>query len=281
MSSVKGRIAELLRGLGIGWVREFEERDPQYIAISRLCSGLGHDVETVLKLTILNALISYQLTGKGEEHWNYFADYFINNKPTDLCRDFMNYVINSRYLARYRDSRLRRVRNTCPQVARLGVGNYLGDLMALWRFIARAANARGEEKTIVFAVKMAYYVGRACGLNINVPMDIPIPVDYRVTVITLCSGLTPITVSRHDVTSLARELMTRRRAEIQGVWGEIGRLSGIPPLNLDSVVWVLGGLLINSSFNLDRAIEGSRRLGIYNEEVTELLHLLGGRCVDE
>ena len=280
MSSTKEKIAEVLRELGINWVRSFEERDPQYIAVSRLCHGLGHDVEMTLKLTVLNALVSYQLTGKGEDHWNYFANYFIKNKPTDLCSDFVNYVVNSRYLARYRDSRLRRIKGVCPQMARLIIGNYLNDLVSLWRFIARITNTRGDEKTIVFAVKMAYYVGRACGLDVNAPMDIPIPVDYRVTVITICSGLIPVMGGPNNVTGLARELMTRRRAEIQRAWSEVSRLSGIPPLNLDSVIWVLGGLLINSSFSMDRAINSAKALNIYNERIPELLHLLGGRCID-
>ena len=280
MSSTKEKIAEVLRELGIDWIKNFEERDPQYIAISRLCHELGHDVEMTLKLTMLNALVSYQLTGKGEDHWNYFANYFIKNRPTDLCNDFANYIVNSRYLARYRDSRLRRIRSACPQMAKLSIGNYLNDLASLWRFIARITNARGDEKTVVFAVKMAYYVGRACGLNVSIPMDIPIPVDYRVTVITICSGLIPIMGGPNNVTDLARELMTRRRAEIQRAWSEVSRLSGIPSLNLDSVIWVLGGLLINSSFNMDRAINSAKALNIYNERIPELLHLLGGRCID-
>lgn len=208
MSGVKEKIAGVLRELGINWVRDFEERDPQYLAVAGLCRALGHDVETTLKLTILNALISYQLTGKGEDHWNYFANYFIGNKPVDLCRDFINYVINSRYLARYRESRIRRVQNVCPQMAGLSLGNYLNDLESLWKLLSRVTNARGDEKTIVFAVKMAYYVGRACGLDISVPMDIPIPVDYRVTVITICSGLIPVVGSPNNVADLARDLMT-------------------------------------------------------------------------
>lgn len=280
VGGVKERIAEVLRGLGINWVRDFEERDPQFIAVSRLCRGLNNDVETTLKLTILNALISYQLTGKGEDHWNYFANYFLSNKPGDVCGDFINYVMKSRYLARYRDSRLRRVRTTCPQLVGLTISNYLSDLASLWRLLSRITKTRGDEKTIVFAVKMAYYVGRACGLEVSVPMEVPIPVDYRVTVITLCSGLISAVVDRRNVTSLARELMTRRRSEIQGVWGEVGRLSGIPPLNLDSIIWVLGGLLINSSFNVGRAINELGRLEIHDERIPELLHLLGGRCLD-
>ena len=280
MSSTKEKIAEILRRLGINWVRDFEVRDPQYIAVFRLCRGLGYDVEMALKLTVLNALVSYQLTGKGEDHWNYFANYFIRNRPTDLCSDFVNYIINSRYLARFRDSRLKRIKGVCPQMAGLSISNYLSDLALLWRLIARITNTRGDEKTIVFAVKMAYYVGRACGLDVNVPMDIPIPVDYRVTVITICSGLMPVMGSPSNVTDLARELMTRRRAEIQRAWNEVSRLSGIPPLNLDSIIWVLGGLLINSSFNVDKAIDEAKALNMYNEKIPELLHLLGGRCID-
>ncbi len=282
MNSVKERIASLLRGLGINWVRGgFEERDPQYLTVARLCRGFGHDVEVALRLTILNALVSYQLAGKGEDHWNYFANYFIGNKPVNLCEDFINYVMSSRYLVRYRDSRVRRIRNVCPQIAKLSLSRYLNDLSSLWRLLSNITKTRGDEKTIVFAVKMAYYVGRACGLEVLVPMEIPIPVDYRVTVITICSGLITVTVSPPDnAADLARELMTRRRAEIQHVWNEIGRLSGIPPLNLDSVVWVLGGLLINSSFNIDKAINEARALGAFNEKVSELLHLFGGRCVE-
>ncbi|ADN51552.1 N-glycosylase/DNA lyase [Vulcanisaeta distributa] len=280
MSSIKEKIAEVLRELGIDWVRGFEERDPQYLAVARLCRELRHDVETTLKLTILNALVSYQLTGKGEDHWNYFANYFIVNKPADLCRDFINYVMNSRYLARYRDSRIRRIQNACPQIARLGISNYLSDLTSLWKLLSKVTNTSGDEKTIVFAVKMAYYVGRVCGFDVSVPMEIPIPVDYRVTVITICSGLMPVMGGLDNVAGLARELMTRRRAEIQGIWSEIGRLSGVPPLNLDSVVWVLGGLLINSSFSMNKAINGAKALNIYNGRVLELLHLLGGRCID-
>ncbi len=281
MSGIKERIAGILRELGIVWVRGFEERDPQYAAVTRLCRELEHDVDKILKLTILNALVSYQLTGKGEDHWNYFANYFIGNKPVDLCRDFINYVMNSRYLARYRDSKVKRIRSTCPQIARLSLSNYLNDLASLWRLLSRITNTHGDEKTIVFAVKMAYYVGRACGLDLSVPMDIPIPVDYRVTVMTICSGLMPIIGNSNKVTDLARELMTRHRREIQGVWSEIGRLSGIPPLNLDSVIWVLGGLLINSSFNVDRAINELRILNAYNEKVLELLYLLSERCINK
>lgn len=101
-------------------------------------------------------------------------------------------------------------------MAGLSISNYLSDLASLWRLIVRIMNARGDEKTIVFAVKMAYYVGRACGLDVNVPMDIPIPVDYRVTVITICSGLMPVMGSPSNVADLARELMTRRRLRFKG-----------------------------------------------------------------
>ncbi len=57
---------------------------------------------------------------------------------------------------------------------------------------------------------------------------------------------------------LARELMTKRRAEIQVYGVRLVGSVGVPPLNLDSVVWVLGGLLINSSFNMNKAINGGK-----------------------
>ncbi len=275
---VKNSIASILRKLGIDWVRQFEERDPQFIVITKLCSAL-RDVNTVLKLTILNSLVSYQLTGKGEDHWEYFVNYFISNKPRDLCSDFLDYVVGSKYLARFRESRVKRVRGVCPKIVNWDLANYVKDLLGLWRAITRIVGGSGEEKTIVFSVKMAYYVYRACGFSVAVPMEIPIPVDYRVSLVTICSGLLqmgPLT----NPSKLAREVMVRRRREIQGVWSEVGRLSGIPPLNLDSVVWVLGGLLIDSSFRISDAVAGLRGLGVgVDESVIELLHLLGGRCI--
>lgn len=83
----------------------------------------------------------------------------------------------------------------------MSISNYLGDLVSLWRLLSKVTNTRGDEKTIVFAVKMAYYVGRACGLDVSAPMEIPIPVDYRVTVITICSGLMPVMGDLNNVTS--------------------------------------------------------------------------------
>ncbi len=56
------RIASLIREMGLDTVRRFEERDPQYVAISRLCSSVG-DKCTALALTTLNSLVSYMLTG--------------------------------------------------------------------------------------------------------------------------------------------------------------------------------------------------------------------------
>ncbi|MFB6469981.1 MAG: N-glycosylase/DNA lyase [Vulcanisaeta sp. AZ3] len=276
--NVKNTIASTLHELGIEWIRKFEEKDPQFLAIKRLCD-VTHDLGVTLKLTILNALISYQLTGKGEDHWNYFANYFISNKPSDLCRDFTNYTMSSKYLARYKASRIKRINTVCPKLIKLDLTDYIKDLVKLWRLINEIVGGSGDEKTIVFSVKMAYYVSRTCGHSIEVPMEIPIPVDYRVTVITICSGLININ-NEKSATELAKEIMIKRKKEIQEIWSDIAKSSGVPPLNLDSVVWVLGGLLINSYFNINEAINKLRQFGIpINDGVVRLLHLLSGRCI--
>ncbi|WP_069807359.1 N-glycosylase/DNA lyase [Vulcanisaeta thermophila] len=279
MSDVIREFASELRSLGLDFILRFEERDPQYIAIHNLCRGLGR-LDQVLALTVLNALVSYQLTGKGENHWNYFSKYFVKNKPgNDLCGDFTKYVLTSRYLIRFRESRVNRIRRVCDPLVRSLISNaeaYLVDLDKLWRLITRVLGVRGNEKTVVFAVKMAYYVGRACGLNIRVPMDIPIPVDFRVTVITICSGL--LGAFTGDPRELASVWMSRRRDEIQGVWGEVSRASGIPPLNLDSLIWVLGGGLIDSSFNLERALSYVESLGVDSGRVRRLMELMASQC---
>jgi Domain of unknown function (DUF1886). len=41
LGDVRGAIASVLRKLGIDWIRQFEEKDPQFIAITRLCNGFA------------------------------------------------------------------------------------------------------------------------------------------------------------------------------------------------------------------------------------------------
>ena len=259
-------IGEALRELGLGEAYRFEERDPQFKAILDLCRAIG-DYPTVAKLTVLNSIVSYMLKGRGEDHWAYFSRYFTRRRPVEICRDFEEYASASPYLARGRDAKLARVSKLCRFI-RGSVD--LTNLNNLWSLLARALDSDGNSKTIVFAVKMAYYAAKACGVKVELPQNLPIPVDYRVATLTRCSGLV-----NGDV-----EYLMRNQRLVQRAWGMVSNLAGIPQLNLDSILWVLGGFLIYSDFNAHEAFRKAVESGIIekDERYLRLLRELGVRC---
>jgi DNA-(apurinic or apyrimidinic site) lyase len=235
-------IVNALRGLSIGDVLAFEESDPQFLVVKELCNALG-DPGLVSVLVAMNSIVSYMLTGRGERHWSYFSSYFSRNKPNDVCSDFKRYVMNSPYLARGRGAKVSRVERFCRANLHVKL-NGLMDLGEAWRLLANGLGSPMNSKTIVFAVKMLYYAHRACGVNSKPPVDLPIPVDYRIATLTHCSGL---------IKADPRVLMSRQGL-VQEAWGWVSRLSGIPQVNLDALLWVLGGALIYSGFNVEEAL---------------------------
>ncbi|MCD6139921.1 MAG: N-glycosylase/DNA lyase, partial [Thermococcus sp.] len=55
--------------LGIECARIIEEKvDLQFLALKNLHKNLGDD-ELFIKLVIANSIVSYQLSGKGEQWW--------------------------------------------------------------------------------------------------------------------------------------------------------------------------------------------------------------------
>lgn len=236
------KLSNVLRGLSLSDVLAFEERDPQFIVVKKLCAALN-DPGLVAVLVAMNSIVSYMLTGRGERHWGYFSEYFSRNRPNDICRDFKAYLVKSPYLARGREAKINRIDRFCE-------ANLHGKLMNLvnlneaWKLLANGLHSPINSKTIVFAVKMLYYAYRACEVDVKPPEHLPIPVDYRIATLTNCSGL---------IKADAKVLMTKQSL-VQEAWGRVAKLSGIPQVNLDAVLWVIGGALIYSNFNVNVAL---------------------------
>ncbi len=217
------RVVEALRSLGINAILELERRDPQYRAV---CSVVGKHGESIgARLAMLNAVISYRLTGRGEEHWEFFGKFFTQLEIRDVCRDFLRYLDASPYLRIGLDGRRKRVLKICNYAPNLE------DLGATLRQVSSLLGARSEQKTIVFAVKILNYVYMCSrGVDRILPFDIPIPVDYRVAHLTWCAGLIDLP---------PREAM-RRYEVVQRIWDEVAREAGIPPLHIDTLLWLAG-----------------------------------------
>ncbi|ABL88029.1 conserved hypothetical protein [Pyrobaculum islandicum DSM 4184] len=207
-------------------ILQLEKRDPQYHAVCRVVQN--NDELTAARLTMLNALVSYRLTGRGEEHWEYFGWYF-SRRVKDVCDDFLKYIETSPYLKIGIETRKKRVAKACGYVPKLeDLEKTLNDLSVL-------LNAKREQKTLVFAIKMLNYVYMCSrGVNRLLPFNIPIPVDYRIAYLTWCAKLIDIPPKE----------AIRRYKEVQGIWNKVAEKVGIPPLHLDTLLWLAGRTVI-------------------------------------
>ncbi|ASJ00709.1 N-glycosylase/DNA lyase [Thermococcus gorgonarius] len=214
-----------LRKLGVGCARTVEEKvDLQFDALKNLHENLGDD-ELFLKLVVANSIVSYQLSGKGEDWWWEFSRYFSENPPgEEIAKAYALFLPNSQTNRRLTAGKVKRLQKLEPFLDRLTLEDlryYFRDMKGLRDDLAKAMNAKRDAKTIVFAIKMFGYAGRiAFGEFIPYPMEIEIPEDVRIKAYT--------------------ERFTNEPPV--SFWKKIAEKTGIPPLHIDSILWpVLGG----------------------------------------
>lgn len=239
-------LGELFRRVGMQKIIVFEDEDPQMESariIESSCPG------TAARALYVNALVSYMLPMKGEKYWASFAYYIAKECPNgweqliDTIKNFTKAF--HRFGVRQKLKRL-------DMLARCqGLQRYVdaGDYLSLWHETARCLGTQRDKKTVVFSVKMAYYGRRAAGYRERLPMEIPIPVDRRVARASLLSGII-------EGKAGIEELMRKYRL-VERAWGIVADVSSIPPLHLDSVLWV-----ITSYWELPTPLEVLNRLPV-------------------
>ena len=232
----------ILRSIGLNKILDIELIDPQFIYIKTLTKGC--ELLTPL-LSYLNALISYRLNCKGELYWYEFSQYFrsvnLCSKYTlNLTTDVKDRIFNSfsMFLKVSKCNKagvqikLKRLTKILPILKPIYDSILSKDFLRLWKLTYESLRTRPESKTVVFSVKMAYYGLKALRQYLALlPMDIPIPVDIRIAKVTYYSGLLIGPKSW-------RELYVNVKVVVN-VWNEIAYLSSIPPLHIDSLIWLL------------------------------------------
>jgi len=214
-------MALTLKSLGIEYIYKLENEDPQLISLRALSSRFNDDL--FYDVSILAALVAYRLRGTGESYWSDFAKMSSAKmgSPYDIVEGFLR---ARRELAiRGKFSRLEKLRRSNFSVIK-NLDTYKRDPKKLYDELSHAVNGSGK-KTLSFAIKIFYYSVLAReNLRISLPSSIPIPVDRRVIKTTQALGI---------VGSGCTEVK-----RISEAWNEVSRLSNIPPLNLDSFIWL-------------------------------------------
>lgn len=209
---------------------EVEKVDPQYISTAAICASKGIDGAISV---FLAALAAYQLRCSGEEYWRRFAEHYVREVGVeDPIEKVSSFILKDSCSSFLRDVKVARVKKFTSYLGRVSELISSCNFHQLWHLTARVLNSDSESKTVVFAVKMGYYSGRALELCRDpLPMDIPIPVDSRVGKASLNLGL----VSARSV----EEAISKCRRQIVAVWRHIGEMLKIPPIHLDTLIWAL------------------------------------------
>ncbi len=237
-------VAKKLRLIGLQPILLIEQDDPQFKAVKKVVNDLNDKCIAFL-LIVLNAVVSYRLSSPGEEYWLEFANYISKTEANSLqeaVRALKSFLAASKGNRLLRSQKVRRI-------DKLSSSNSLNSLLSLCRsgkidlvkisdILAEGLGSRRNSKTIVFACKMSYYFLKAIGLNITPPFEIDIPVDRRIALISYTSGLVEINPHVSGVKRLIPVLL-RNSDLIASVWRKISNISLIPPLNIDSLIWLI------------------------------------------
>ena len=214
---------EVKRALSIlsKYVDSLEAKDPQFLWISKVVKEHGLKA---LPVIVGNALVSYRLAGTGEQYWEEFGKFFLNHEPT--IENLKKFVKESKYNKAMKEQKVKRIERASRVLEKLTSEKY-SDLNLLREELKRALGAKGNEKTLVFALKMAYYAFKA--MDIAVKGDTDLPIDSRIATITCSSELLDASVD---------EIMGKRRDEAIRVWKEIAGEVGLKALHLDALLWL-------------------------------------------
>ncbi|MEM0453925.1 MAG: N-glycosylase/DNA lyase [Sulfolobales archaeon] len=234
------QLCRVFKLVGLERIKSFEELDPQLTVARVIYDKCGLLTPHIL---FTNALISYQLRTTGEEYWLNFSELVINRCPrsqdevVDKILESLKYLHN--FAVKAKERRLNKLK-TCTHLYKSILHS---DLNIIREEVAECLDAGVNDKTIVFAIKMLYYGLKALGKDVMLPFNIPIPVDRRVIKVSYYSGLIVIDESESERGAKMDDILGKlfKKSQIvRDAWNTIGYKSSIPPLYIDTVLWLLG-----------------------------------------
>lgn len=205
-------LKDILKKFSIDEIIYFEENyDKQYLVIKKLSEKIDNK-NNFVKLVILNSIISYQLTSKGETYWENFSKFF-SSSNNDIIERFKVFIDN--FNPRFKESKVKRIEKVYNWFKNLDlITIYSNNLLKFNKDLADILSQKLFDKTIVFATKMFGYSLRALGIKMIFPFEIFIPIDNRIG-------------------KISKDL---------NFWINLSKEVKIPLLHIDSLIWVTFGL---------------------------------------
>ena len=205
-----------------------EKMDRQFIAVSNLYKNKNINDDDYLFLIMANALICYQLSGRGENYWEEFAKVMKAieglDDDTKLKNFLINFVLQSKNNKRLFNVKRERIEkffkfyNTFTGRSKM----YYDNMELLAKDLASIMKQERNAKTIVFAIKMFSYGARNVFGYVNYfPTSLAIPLDSRLEKIYL------VHVNKTFYT----------KKDVQTFYANLSKELQIPPLHLDVLLW--------------------------------------------
>ncbi|MGC9079429.1 MAG: N-glycosylase/DNA lyase [Nanopusillaceae archaeon] len=228
------KLKEIISKFSIDEILEYEEKyDKQYINLKKLYNNIKNE-QLFLKISVINSLLAFQLIYKGEKFWEIFSEYFSKDK-IDIYSDFVQFIEKHNF--RFKKTKIARLNKIYSWIKDKDLLKYKDRLTDFNRDIAIAMNQKVHDKTIVFTTKIFGYAIRILGYKIVFPMDIAIPIDNRISKIS----------------------------KDMNYWWKLSKDTNIPPLHIDSLIWITYGLTYDEIKNINED---------FREKILELKNLL-------
>ncbi len=247
------------------------ELDAQYRAIRMLYNSTRSKWLTAL-VAVSSALISYRLSGFGEDYWVEVASFFSGRRiggVSELIEEYKCFLENfskyNRVGVKVKEARLEKfLRSSVAAELCKDPCVYAANQGSLVKELAHLMKQNAVDKTIAFAGKMYYYAASMMCPKASPDPGVSMPIDGRIAYVTLVSGLVkPI---NNDVPLLRRRalILGKYKGVAVNAWRRVSEISRVPCIIIDTVVWLLVRVF-KSSRDLSEAVSMLR--GVVNEEI--------------
>jgi DNA-(apurinic or apyrimidinic site) lyase len=204
-------LIDILSKFSIEEILYFEENyDLQYKYLRFLYKNIKNQ-DLFLKLIVINSLLAFQLSYKGEKFWKIFSIYFSKHN-NDIYNNFLSFI--DLYNKRYKEIKIKRLNRIYNWIKDKDLLIYKDDLVKFNSEIAKVMGQNIYDKTIVFSTKIYGYGLRIIGYKIIFPFEIFIPIDNRIGKIS----------------------------KDKNYWIKLSKETNIPLLHIDSLIWITMGL---------------------------------------